>query len=567
MGQAVPVMPLPPFQEPGDPAVVSPLASRPASVPTAVPLVIGVVGHRDPLPEVVPQLRQAFRADLEQLLQALPHTPLLMLNGLASGMDCEAAEVFLAVCDADQRRRPDGQRHRLVAALPKPLQRYRSRDFPDPADRRRLDALLARCDAVLDPCGCTGLRGTPAAGEPLASPACYGQQGWFVVHHCHLLVAFHNGVETMAVGGTTQSVALHRGEVHPLAASLPEVWARREPGVLIEYDTPRRKNAAAQPRPPRSCWRGRRNRAFSRGGGPAAPAVLQLEDLLATPRRLEAINRALAGGIGSWGSGAARPASLGPCVAALAGRAERQELLLVAGLLLGGWGLSLLAPSAWAAPGVALLLAPLLLPRWPGGPRQRGIAYRSLEEGVALQELWADLGVERDAADQLRSAPHPPLDWVRTLLRAARIQRLACGAGRSPDTEAAAVRARDWMALSLAGLEQSLAHRRRRAAALPLLGLGLVAAAAAARGLSGGLATAAVLLLGRAAAGDRHAAVLERQRRDQLLRTLAAYEPTLALPPDDPRRLPRLRCLLEAVGIELLELRNDAVARLVPPSA
>ena len=45
--------------------------------PQAVPLVIAVVGHRDPRPEALPRLRELFRQDLERLLRALPHTPLL----------------------------------------------------------------------------------------------------------------------------------------------------------------------------------------------------------------------------------------------------------------------------------------------------------------------------------------------------------------------------------------------------------------------------------------------------------------------------------------------------------
>lgn len=51
--------------------------------PGAVPMVIGVTGHRDPRPEVLPIVREQTRRQLQQLLQELPHTPLVMLNGMA----------------------------------------------------------------------------------------------------------------------------------------------------------------------------------------------------------------------------------------------------------------------------------------------------------------------------------------------------------------------------------------------------------------------------------------------------------------------------------------------------
>ena len=63
--------------------------------PGAVPLVIAVAGHRDPRLEFLPLLRQNFRIQLESLIRTLPHTPLLMLNGLAEGMDSETAQMFL----------------------------------------------------------------------------------------------------------------------------------------------------------------------------------------------------------------------------------------------------------------------------------------------------------------------------------------------------------------------------------------------------------------------------------------------------------------------------------------
>ena len=63
--------------------------------PGAIPLVVAVAGHRDPIPEDIPLLRQKFRELISELMTQLPSTPVVLLNGLAAGMDSEAAEVFL----------------------------------------------------------------------------------------------------------------------------------------------------------------------------------------------------------------------------------------------------------------------------------------------------------------------------------------------------------------------------------------------------------------------------------------------------------------------------------------
>ena len=73
--------------------------------PCAVPLVVAVAGHRDPRPEVVPLLQRQFRQHLEQLIHELPHTPLVMLNGLAEGIDSIAACTFLEAVAADRELR------------------------------------------------------------------------------------------------------------------------------------------------------------------------------------------------------------------------------------------------------------------------------------------------------------------------------------------------------------------------------------------------------------------------------------------------------------------------------
>ena len=99
--------------------------------PGAVPLVVAVAGHRDPRPQDLPVLRERFCDLVQKLLAALPHTPLIMLNGLAAGMDSEAAELFLEIITEHRQQHPQTPQHQLVAALPKPRQLYQEEDFSE----------------------------------------------------------------------------------------------------------------------------------------------------------------------------------------------------------------------------------------------------------------------------------------------------------------------------------------------------------------------------------------------------------------------------------------------------
>lgn len=209
--------------------------------PGAVPLVVSVAGHRDPRPQDLPVLRERFCDLIQELFTTLPHTPLILLNGLAEGMDAEAAELFLELVAEQRGQDPHAPQHRLVAALPKPRQLYLEQDFSEnTTERTRLERLLPRCDAVLDGDNCPELAAS-GSGDPWDS-RCYGRQGVFLVRHGYLLVAFSNGIDSGKVGGTSQTVAMQRGEVYPLFLQVDEVIAAREPGVVVEITTPRQSD-------------------------------------------------------------------------------------------------------------------------------------------------------------------------------------------------------------------------------------------------------------------------------------------------------------------------------------
>src|SRR5947209_6319921 len=96
-----------------------------------LPLVIGVVGHRNVPPDAESALREQFASSLATLQRDHPFTPLLLLTALAAGADTLAAEEAL-------ERGID-----VVACLPVEAERFQQ-DFT-PAERRRFAAVLPRC--------------------------------------------------------------------------------------------------------------------------------------------------------------------------------------------------------------------------------------------------------------------------------------------------------------------------------------------------------------------------------------------------------------------------------------
>lgn len=408
--------------------------------PGAVPLVIGVAGHRDPRPQDLPLLRERFRNLITALLERLPHTPLLLLNGLAAGMDSEAADIYLELISEQRQLHPTGPFHQLVAALPKPRALYLAEDFlgngsaAEVAERQRLERLLAACDAVLDGSNCPELAlPEPSNGQERDpfDPRCYGRQGVFLVRHCYLLVAFSNGIDSGKVGGTSQTVAMQRGEVYPLFLQVDEVIAAREPGVVVEITTPRVSDAT------RICPVGQvRYWGENLDGGridPMALAGLELPDLPSLLQhsrilgRLEEINAALPAypPVPVHDSGV--QTSLWRLADARARREKGRYLRLCRAVMIASVLVSVgTSQQEWQAVGLLVVLAAVLIfPKLQRSPKLTFIQWRCLAESLMVTDRWCALQVKGDTADLFHSQTNQNFVWIRTVLRARRLQLLA----------------------------------------------------------------------------------------------------------------------------------------------
>ncbi len=410
--------------------------------PGAVPLVLGVVGHRDPIAGVIPILEKHLRVQLEQLIDELPHTPLVMLNGLAEGIDTMAAEVFLQVVAADRVRRGGAApQHMLVGALPRTPDDYRG-DFESAEALAAVERLLQCCDAVLHPGNCPDLCAPPSPDGQLPlqdDPACYGQQAVFLVRNSYLMFAFYDGVDTFLVGGTSQTVAMHKGQIHPLFVSVEEVLNKQESGVLIVHHTPRCKPGSPQE---------------------AAGTIHYWPDdgtmgewipshLLSIPRHLEAMNAAMqAPGFASVDYGEGLHTRLWTLANQKAIENKRQYEFLCRCLVILGFVLVLLAQLMPFGQGLwwgLLLMAFLLFPKWQEKPKQEFISQRCLAECLSVQHLWVSSGIDDSAADLFLSRSQSELGWIRTVVRAVRIQLVSLYTYESRHEQEALQSAQEWI--------------------------------------------------------------------------------------------------------------------------
>ena len=103
-------------------------------MPGPLPLIVGVTGHRDLRPEDTHTLEGLVRRLIEDVKNAHPHTPLLLLSPLAEGSDRLVARVALELGV------------RLVVPLPLPLDLY-EQDFASEASLAEFRRLLGRADS------------------------------------------------------------------------------------------------------------------------------------------------------------------------------------------------------------------------------------------------------------------------------------------------------------------------------------------------------------------------------------------------------------------------------------
>ncbi len=193
----------------------------------AIPVVIGITGHRDLREEDLPRLRDLLEKELNALKAACPDSPFILLSSLAEGADTLAAEAALDLGFS------------LYVPLPFALPEYR-KDFTGEA-LERFDRLLQRAARVFTVPGAeepgSGLPGStfssPGPGASSARNKGYLRAGQYIADHCRILLALWDGSREEPGGcGTAETVYYRLSPAEPLSPREKD---------LIQIVTPRQK--------------------------------------------------------------------------------------------------------------------------------------------------------------------------------------------------------------------------------------------------------------------------------------------------------------------------------------
>ena len=173
--------------------------------PGPLPLVIGVTGHRDLRPDDIPALEALVRRVVEEVKDAHPHTPLMLLSPLAEGSDRLVARVGLELGV------------RLVVPLPLPLELY-ERDFASDESRTEFHRLLGLAESsyVLPLMRGNTHEGIGQHGEQRNRQ--YAQVGALIARQSQVFLALWDGASDAAndkVGGTAEVVRFRLDGVPP----------------------------------------------------------------------------------------------------------------------------------------------------------------------------------------------------------------------------------------------------------------------------------------------------------------------------------------------------------------
>jgi hypothetical protein len=409
---------------------ISPETVDPVAHTSAIPIIIGVTGHRDLRPADIHQLKDQVRAILNDLRDNHTATPLLVLSPLAEGADRLVAQVALE------------QGARLVVPLPLAREEY-EKDFETQESKNDFSDLLKQAWKCFELPLLQGNTLTRIQDHGPERDKQYTQVGAYIARHSHILIALWDGEQTGREGGTGQIVDFKLN-------GIPAPFAReRKPldivdnGPVYHIVTPRAKNPNPKGTPFNLIIR------FPTGWKSSESSSESLEK--AYGRILEQMN--------TFNDDARRLST------ALAGKlkknreyvipeSERQVLSDRARLILDRYALAdtlaqhykkrrkltLITLFAIAVAAVlsfevyahligrplVLMLYPLslgaavafyALAKWKDY-QNKHLDYRALAEGERVQLFWNLAGLSEDVAEHYLRQHRTELEWIRNAIRA-----------------------------------------------------------------------------------------------------------------------------------------------------
>jgi hypothetical protein len=200
---------------------------------SAIPIIIGVTGHRDLRASDIPQLKNQVRVILKCLRDNYPATPLLLLSPLAEGGDRLVAQVALET------------EIRLVVPLPMPQEEYEN-DFETKESKDEFKQLLSQAWKCFELPLVPGNIGGGIQNSGSERERQYAQAGAYIARHSHILIALWDGEHTELEGGTGQIVDFKLNGIPAPYAGPRKPLDLVDNGPVYRVVTPRAKNPNPQ---------------------------------------------------------------------------------------------------------------------------------------------------------------------------------------------------------------------------------------------------------------------------------------------------------------------------------
>ena len=413
--------------------------SNDSSNEIVLPLVVAVTGHRDLVPEEIPQIRAHVVDLLQKLKTEYSSNRLTVMSPLAEGADMLVAEVAKEL-GLD-----------LVVPLPKPREAY-LRDFSCDTARQKFDEYCGSASQVIELA--YTIPPVPEGFDPQAWQDAYPYAllGTFLCAHCHILLAIWDGLESDKLGGTAQVVKFHHDDVMPGltpdTAASQRMLVDDESDLVFHIPCSRLNPENGQSSPfslDDACW-------YTKDEHEPRAKELPSQHKLIFQRSTEFSEDAVAhaGEIeaGKWslleeGKSEQLPEALGDidqlyCVAdwlAIYYQKKTLRTLFITHVMAFLMGfmfilytdlesLQLLLVAFLAFFGVAAC-AQFLAKR--GAWHRKYLDYRTLAEGLRVQFYWAAAGVTSEskwkfAHDSYLQSQNPEFGWIRNVMRVAGIR-------------------------------------------------------------------------------------------------------------------------------------------------
>ncbi|MFO0917888.1 MAG: hypothetical protein U0872_06175 [Planctomycetaceae bacterium] len=366
-----------------------------------VPMIIAVTGHRNACQ--ADQLTAGVNQFLAEIERRYPSSPLYLMSGLAEGADRIAASAALA------RGIP------LIAVLPMPVTEY-ERDFRTPESLEEFRGLLEQAQQKIVM--------TPEMVPGESRTQCYARQGEYLVERCDLLLALWDGENSEKIGGTADIVSLRLKGISRRASRSGSYLGRRSGDVyqiVTERETsdPRPKDAGSL-----ECLSpdGRRRPAPLAEPDAALVAIERFNRDLREYETTSETPLELSGPSSSetWTS---RFSAADALAITYQNRTWRALSLILACSSIGLICFQLQSPFPGLARFlfvgyVAWLLAAYGVYGWLKHHQleSRAFDYRALAEGLRIQIVWREAGLNTAVADFYLSRQQDVLRWIRRAL-------------------------------------------------------------------------------------------------------------------------------------------------------